>query len=168
MGLFDLFLKTAEALLPTALDWLGGNSDSSEPTDDTNVEELIAECEEFISVVVKLSPDDEEDIINTLTAFDRRYLKLDKIDARTDNFALSKKLNELEGKREKALDTINEMYYTLLDKINKESSQENDREAWLALNDEWSKYNNKLSRITDYQFKYLERLSRQASSLIGD
>lgn len=168
MGLFDLFLRTAETLLPTALDWIDGNRESSELIDSTNVDELIAECEEFISVVVKLSPDDEEDIINTLTAFDRRYLKLDRIDSQSDNFALSKKLTELEGKREKAIDTINEMYFTLLDKINKESAQENDREAWLKLNDEWNKYNNKQSRITDYQFKYIERLSRQMSSLIEE
>lgn len=168
MGLFDLFLRTAETLLPTALDWFDGSRQSSETIDSANVEELIAECEEFISVVVKLSPDDEEDIINTLTAFDRRYLKLDRIDAQTDDYALSKKLNELEGKREKALDAINNMYYTLLKEINEKSAQENDREAWLALNDEWDKYNNKLSRITNYQFKYIERLSRQASSLIDD
>lgn len=168
MGLFDLFLKTAETLLPTALDWLDGNSSSSESVDTTNVEEMIAECEEFISVVVKLSVDDEEDIINTLTAFDRRYLKLDKIDSQIDDYALSKKLNELFSKREKAIDTINDMYYSLLKEINEKSEQEHDREAWLALNDEWNKYNNKLSRITDYQFKYLERFSKQASSLIGD
>ncbi len=168
MGLFDLFLRTAETLLPTALDLLDGNSSSSESVDTTNVEEMIAECEEFISVVVKLSVDDEEDIINTLTAFDRRYLKLDKIDSQIDDYALSKKLNELEGKREKAIDTINDMYYSLLKEINKKSEQEHDRESWLALNDEWNKYNNKLSKITNYQFKYLERFSRQASSLIGD
>ena len=168
MGLFDLFLRTAETLLPTALDLLDGSRESSEPIDSTNVDEMIAECEEFISVVIKLSPDDEEDIINTLTAFDRRYLKLDRIDAKTDNFALSKKLNELEGKREKAIDTINDMYYSLLKEINEKSEQEHDRESWLALNDEWNKYNNKLSKITNYQFKYLERFSRQASSLIGD
>lgn len=168
MGLFDLFLRTAETLLPTALDLLDGNSSPSESVDTTNVEEMIAECEEFISVVVKLSVDDEEDIINTLTAFDRRYLKLDKIDSQIDDYALSKKLNELEGKREKAIDTINDMYYSLLKEINEKSEQEHDRESWLALNDEWNKYNNKLSKITNYQFKYLERFSRQASSLIGD
>lgn len=168
MGLFDLFLRTAETLLPTALDLLDGNISSSESVDTTNVEEMIAECEEFISVVVKLSVDDEEDIINTLTAFDRRYLKLDKIDSQIDDYALSKKLNELEGKREKAIDTINDMYYSLLKEINEKLEQEHDRESWLALNDEWNKYNNKLSKITNYQFKYLERFSRQASSLIGD
>lgn len=168
MGLFDLFLRTAETLLPTALDWLDGNSASSESVDDTNVDEMIAECEEFISVVVKLSVDDEEDIINTFTAFDRRYLKLDKIDSQIDDYALSKKLNELFSKREKAIDTINDMYYSLLKEINEKSEQEHDREAWLALNDEWNKYNNKLSRITDYQIKYLDRFSKQASSFIGD
>ncbi|MBR3971689.1 MAG: hypothetical protein IKJ83_02230 [Ruminococcus sp.] len=163
MGLLDFLMKSAELLSQLNI---GRESDVSESVESTNTEELIAECEHYLSVVVKLTVNDDRDIIDTLTAFDRRYLKLDRIEASTDEFALSKKLNDLEHRREKALTDIENMYYDLLNKLQEESKAEKDPVRWSELNDEWFDYNKRLSKISNYQLKYLERLCNQASDYL--
>ncbi len=167
MGFFDFLAKSAEVLIPVALELFGDNEETSPSTIHLSIDEMIAECEELLSLVSKLTVDDDEDIVNTLTAFDRRYLKLEKIDETTDDFALSKKLNELDIKRDKTLTAIENMYYDYLNVLSEKSAAEKDPETWSELNDKWFEYNKKSNRITDYQLEYLSRLANQASDFIN-
>lgn len=162
MGLFDFIIKAAEFVEALTNDEHCSSSD----IERENTADIIAECEHYLSLVVKLTVEDEEDIINTFTAFDRRYLKLDRIDSSTDDFALSKELNELSTKRERAMNSVQSMYYDLLDELSEKSSAESDPEEWSRLNNQWFEYDKKLSRITDYDLKYMERLGNQALDIL--
>lgn len=169
MGLLDIFGKAAEYIIPAIIDSFqgqeGGDTDAIY-SDSTNIQEIVAECDEFLKLALKMTIDDIEEILNCLTSFDRRLLKLNKLDEQIDDFYLASNLNRLEISREKTIDEITKKYDARLEEISVASKNEKDVKAFFDLQEEWDGYFAKKSVLFDYNLKYMQRLANQAGDFI--
>ena len=171
MGFFSLLEKVADVALPYALDYVGNklNSTSSDAeVCSNNKDELIGECDELLSVVVKLSIDDVKEIISCFSGIDRRIAKLDALDCQGDDYVLSKELSRLQDERENAMTSINKKYDDHLSELQKLSSDAKDQETWSKYNDEWFEYEKKYQKLMDYNVKSLTRSVNSISSFLDD
>ncbi len=171
MGIFSLLEKVADVALPYALDYVGNKlnstiSDSTACSD--NKDELIGEADELLSVVSKLSIDDEKEIINCFSGIDRRIAKLDALDCQGDDYSLSKELSRLQDKREKQMDNMNKKYDSYLTELNSQTAEEADPDIWSQKNDEWFKYQKKQQKLMDYNLKSLTRSVNAFSNFLND
>ena len=169
MGIINLLSKAVDAL-PVVMDILdkcSGDSSNSSNVTTGDPDELIEECEEYLLELSKYTIDDLDQFLDCLTKFERRWLKLDRIDCSSDDKSISDELNHLDQKKEKAIERMEKDFDELLDKIDADCKAENDPEKWQALTEKWYEYFNEKNRILDHRFEFSKKLSKQACDFLN-
>ena len=180
MGLFDLLGMATKAL--TALEALGdladGDSSGSEDSgtsgifhqiDRDTAEAMLDLCEDYIGKIDALTIDDVDELLEILPKIDRRLQKLGDSEIYFDDEEIKHRVDALDPKREAAVDAFQQKLDAHLEQLQQESSgltvEEKDR--FIALNDEWYRYFHEKNRIMDYEISKLEQLASDAESFLG-
>ena len=167
MGFLDFIDGAAKVL--DFLDKISGVSDSSSSAtlSKNDPDELIEECEEYLLEFSTFSVDEVDEALNCLSRFERRWLKLDRIDSNCDDATLSGVISRLDSERDKALSKFEQELQDVLDELSEACKAENDPEKWQVLNDQWFKYMSESQKITNHKIKFLDKISSNALDFLN-
>lgn len=169
MGFLDFLGKVAETTLPYAVDLVENKITSAITNSNhssTNKNELIGECDDFLSIVLKLDIDDENEIINCFSAIDKRILKLEELDLKCDADCLTQALYRIQNEREKAMDVINQKYDDCLNKLNNKSETENNLDSLSENNNKLFQYQEKQQKLMEYNLESIKHSAEAFEKLI--